>query len=386
MEKSPIRVLHIIQGKHFGGAEQVVLTLVKSFDRDVAASVLCLSQGLLCEKLSEANVPHFLIPMRSRKDVLIPLLKTIMLVRRKHIDIIHTHTVRSNLIGRPAAFFTGRKCITHLHSPIRRDFADFRRGRRNELIDSFTRPITNRHIAVSHSLREEMIRGGVPSFKIVTIHNALDLESLRASQTGNLEKESIKKEYDIPQDAFVLVLVALLRPRKGVEVIIKAMKSVLKHIPNVYLLIVGSDDISESPGYGNGLRKLSRELGIESHVFFTGFQKDVPVILKQCDLMVLPSLFGEGFPMVIPEAMATGVPVIASRIEGIPEIIEDGVNGFLVDPGDSEQLSNKIVKVLKNPILLENVRKEGFKKAMNEMDGLTQAQSVEQVYKEVLAN
>ena len=385
MKKTPIRVLHIIQGKHFGGAEQVVLTLVKSFDRDVAASVLCLSQGLLFEKLSEADVPHFLIPMRSRKDVLIPLLKTIMLVKKKHIDIIHTHTVRSNLIGRLAAFFTGRKCVTHLHSPIRRDFADFRRGRRNELIDSFTRPITNRHIAVSHSLREEMIRGGLPSFKIVTIHNALDLESLRALQTGNLETKTIKKGYDIPQDAFVLVLVALLRPRKGVEVIIKAMESVLKRIPDVYLFIVGNDDISESPGYGNGLRKLSIELGVESHVLFTGFQEDVPAILKECDLMVLPSLFGEGFPMVIPEAMVMGVPVIASRIEGIPELIEDNVNGFLVDPGNSEQLSKKIVKVLENPILLENVRKEALKKAMNEMDGLTQAQHVEQVYTEVLA-
>lgn len=358
---------------------------MKSFDRGrVDPSVLCLSRGLLLEKLTSAGIPNFLIPMKSRKDLLGPLLKTIRLVKERNIDIIHTHTVRSNLIGRPAAFLTNRKCVTHLHSPILRDFVDLRRGRINEIIDSLTRPIAAHYIAVSHSLRKEMIKSGFPSYKISTIHNGLDLDSLKSSVIKNSKNRGIREEYNITGNAFIIVLIALLRPRKGVEVIIKAMKLILRHFPDLHLLIVGSDDISEAPEYGNGLRRLTSEHSIESNVTFTGFRDDVPAILSQCNLMVLSSLFGEGLPMTVLEAMAIGVPVVASRVEGIPEVIEDGVNGFLVNPGDVEQLANRIIEVINNPNLLRNVKDEAQRRALAEMDGKIQAQKVEQVYREIV--
>ena len=120
----------------------------------------------------------------------------------------------------------------------------------------------------------------------------------------------------------------------------------------VFLLIVGNDDISEDPEYGKRLRELVFEYGIQSNVIFTGFRDDVPAILSQCNLMILPSLFGEGLPMVIMEAMSVGVPVVSSKVEGVPDIIEDGVNGFLVSPGNVEQLSDKIIEVLSDPELL----------------------------------
>jgi glycosyltransferase involved in cell wall biosynthesis len=381
----PIKVLHIIQGRHFGGAEQVVLTLVKHFDRSyVDSAVLCLSRGLLLNKLTAAGIPNFLIPMKTKRDIMIPLLKTIKLIKSRNFDIVHTHTVRSNLIGRLAALFTSRKCITHLHSPILRDFADLRRGRLNEMIDFITRPLAARYIAVSHSLRREMIQRGMLPNKIVTIHNALDFESMQSSVNPVSVLGGIRKEYNIPANAFILVLVALLRPRKGVNVIIQAMESVSEHFSNAHLLIVGNDDISEDPDYGNKLRRMASGLGIESNVIFTGFRDDVPAILKECDLMVLPSLFGEGFPMVILESMAMGIPVVASRVEGIPEIVDDGVNGFLVEPGDAEDLANKLIELLKNPILLKTAGRKAQEKMTNEMDGHRQAK-IEKVYREVLA-
>jgi glycosyltransferase involved in cell wall biosynthesis len=380
----PVRVLHIIQGKHFGGAEQVVLTLTTcSNPLSVSPSVLSLSAGLLLEKLAEAGIRNFLVPMESKQDIFSPLVKTIRLIRAERIEVIHTHTVRSNLIGRLAALFTARPCVTHLHSPIRRDFANFNRGRRNEIIDSLTRPIAKRYIAVSLSLRREMIEHGFPSQKIVTIHNALDPNSFR-SLLVKADDGGIRQEYGIPPGSFVLVLVALLRPRKGVEVIIRAMKSILTYSPDTYLLIVGNDDISEDPEYGKRLRTLTANLGLESNVIFTGFRSDVLAILSKCDLMILPSLFGEGLPMVILEAMAMGVPVIASKVEGIPEVIDDGVNGFLVKPGDSEQLSEKIVSIMGDPILLREVSQKGRRKVMDEMNGYSQALQVEHVYREIV--
>ena len=162
------------------------------------------------------------------------------------------------------------------------------------------------------------------------------------------------------------------------------MKKVLQYFPDTRLLLVGSDDISEDPDYGNRLRRLTTELGLESNVAFAGFRDDVPEILSQSDLMVLPSLFGEGLPMVILEAMAMGVAVIASRVEGIPEIIVDGKDGFLVEPGDSDQLSNKIIQLLKDPVLLQDVRQSAREKMFREMNAQRHARQIEYVYQEVL--
>ena len=201
-------------------------------------SVVCLSKGLLLEKLGAANIPNFLIPMKSKTDIIAPLYKTMRLIKKKRIDIIHTHTVRSNLIGRLAAVGTFRKCVTHLHSPILRDFADLKRGRINETIDRMTRPIAARYIAVSHSLRKEMIQRGLAPRKILTVHNVPDLDSLKLSIRHTGSKPNIRQEYHMPQNAFLLVLVALLRPRKGVEVLIKAMKKVLQYFPDTHLLLV----------------------------------------------------------------------------------------------------------------------------------------------------
>ena len=152
----------------------------------------------------------------------------------------------------------------------------------------------------------------------------------------------------------------------------------------VFLLIVGNDDISEDPEYGKRLRELVFEYGIQSNVIFTGFRDDVPAILSQCNLMILPSLFGEGLPMVIMEAMSVGVPVVSSKVEGVPDIIEDGVNGFLVSPGNVEQLSDKIIEVLSDPELLRKVKKEAQKRIINEMNIHIHARKIEEIYLEAL--
>jgi len=361
----------------------VVLTLAKCFDPEsVRPSVLCLSDGLLLRKLEEAGIESFLIPMKSKRDIFGPVTKAIRIIKKEKMDIVHTHTVRSNLVGRLAAVASGRKCVTHLHSPVSRDFADLRRGRINEFIDSLTRPAASLYIAVSDSLKGEMIKKGMPRDKIVTVHNALDLESLAQSAK---EDAGIRKEYNIPEDAFVLVMVALLRPRKGADLLIQAMKKVLKQSPNAYLLLVGSDDISEEPGHGRKLRELAHGLGMNGNVIFTGFRDNIQSIMKECDLMVLPSRFGEGLPMVILEAMAAGLPVVASRVEGVPEVIEDGVNGFLVDPGDVEELSENIINAMRNPHLLRDVAKSAGERVSSDHNGYVQARKIEELYRKLLS-
>jgi glycosyltransferase involved in cell wall biosynthesis len=227
-----------------------------------------------------------------------------------------------------------------------------------------------------------MIREGMPEGKIVTVYNALDLKS-QESQAGI--NSGIRGRYNIPTDAFVIVMVALLRPRKGPDLLIAAMKKVVERYPNTYLLVVGSDDMSEEPGFGKKIRKLAVDLKIDDKIVFMGFRNDIPSVLKECNLMALPSRFGEGLPMVILEAMAAGVPVLASSVEGVPEIIEDGINGFLVSPGNTEELADRIIFILNDPHLLQNVSEKAKRMVYSDFDGYQQAKKIEAIYRQVLS-
>ncbi|PIZ56736.1 hypothetical protein COY23_02635 [bacterium (Candidatus Torokbacteria) CG_4_10_14_0_2_um_filter_35_8] len=381
-----IKVLHVIQGKYFGGAEQVVYNLVKNADLEVITPhVVCFADADLLKKLRKIKVKTFLVYMESQWNILIPLLKLIKIIKKNKIDIVHTHTIRSNLVGRVACFITRRKCVTHLHSPILRDFADLKRGKRNEFIDHLTRWIADRYIAVSESLRQEMIRDmKMDPKKIVAVHNAVDINALRLA-SGD-KKKDVREEFNIPKDKFLIIVVALLRPRKGVDLLIKALKPVTEQFSDTYLLIVGSDDMSEDPNYGPNLRSLVSELNLDKHVTFAGFRNDVPAILKKCDLMVLPSRFGEGTPMTIIEAMALGLPVLSTKVEGIPELIEDKKTGFLIDPESVEQLVDKMIEIRKTPDVLSQIKENALRRAGEEFDVEVQVRRVEEIYKEVLAS
>jgi glycosyltransferase involved in cell wall biosynthesis len=239
-------------------------------------------------------------------------------------------------------------------------------------------------MAVSRSLQDELVARGFTEQRVVTIHNGIDIESMCSGAENNGDN-SIRKEFNIAPDGIVLTVIALLRPRKGIEIAINAIRSVMKYHNNVHLLIVGDDSISEEENYGMRMRALASGMGIGAHVTFTGFRDDIPSILKDSDVFLLPSLFGEGLPMTVLEAMAMGVPVVASRVEGVPEVIDDGATGFLFNPGDVDGLANVVIRVLDDPGLLKRVSKRGQRKVLRELNGRGQAERVTRVYEEVLS-
>lgn len=362
------------------------MTLCKSFDKNlVEADVLCLSEGLLMEKLSQAGVSNTLIAMGSKTNIYKTVLAIVKYIKTRNIDIIHTHTVRSNLVGRLAALFSGKKCVTHVHSPILRDFDDKIRCRINYAIDTLTRPVAKRFITVSESLRQEMIKKGGDARKVTTIHNAIDLEQLNNSFLA-VEKsnKSIRDEFNIDKDAFLVTTIALLRPRKGIDILINAISPLVALYPQMHFLIVGSDDISEAPHYGKKLRQMVVQSGVEKNVTFTGFRDDIMNILASADLFVLPSRFGEGLPMVILEAMAAGVPVLASRVEGVPEVIEEGSNGFMFEPENCSDLVEKMKLLIQEKENLKTVSRAGKEMVFSRLGARGQARRVENIYRQVM--
>src|SRR5690606_4342942 len=139
-----------------------------------------------------------------------------------------------------------------------------------------------------------------------------------------------------PSGRWTLGMVALFRPRKGVELLLEALSLLRKQGLDVCLRAIGE---FETPEYERQVRGLAQTLGLEPWIDWTGFCSNVPAALPALDALVLPSLFGEGLPMVLLEAMASGVPVVATRVEGVPEAIVDGVEGVLVEPQSATALA-----------------------------------------------
>jgi glycosyltransferase involved in cell wall biosynthesis len=227
-----------------------------------------------------------------------------------------------------------------------------------------------------------MINRGMPGRKISTVYNGVDSRLLKARDINRTS--SIRDELGIDKGALLVCTVALLRPRKGVEVAIRAMKYVRAVLPDAFLVIVGNSRISEDPDYESRLRRMSEEPEIQGHIFFPGFREDVAEFMRESDVIAVPSLYGEGLPMVILESMALGVLVVASAIDGITEVVQDNKTGFCFLPGDSEELARKIIVLFRDTRLAATVSLKAKTDIDNRWSLDRQVSQIEQIYSRLM--
>jgi glycosyltransferase involved in cell wall biosynthesis len=216
--------------------------------------------------------------------------------------------------------------VYHVHSPVGRDSKRWLANKVNTLVENYFLRRVSKMICVSNSLKKYMLGLGYAEDRLVVVPNGVPVVS-----TPPIEK---------PKDDFVLGMVALFRPRKGTEVLLEALAILKKRNQRVRLLAVGP---FESEVYQNQIYSLAANLGVADQIEWTGFTKDVTGKLQRMHAMVLPSLFGEGLPMVVLEAMAAGLPVIASEVEGIPEAIRNGIDGLLFEAANPTLLADQIL-------------------------------------------
>ena len=179
-------------------------------------------------------------------------------------------------------------------------------------------------------------------------------------------------------------MAALFRPRKGLEVLLDALAALRSQGADVHLRAIGPFETSE---YEHEIKQRVDRLDLEDAITWTGFVEDVPTELEQIDLFVLPSLFGEGLPMVVLEAMAAGVPVVASRVEGVPEAIRHRQDGLLVEPASVSQLSLAIEEIIEGENLdYHTLSKNALQHHLERFSATAMAQGVANVYQQVLNN
>ena len=356
-------VVHIITKLELGGAQQNTLFTVAHLDREVYKPVLISgTEGILvkeAKQLTDVNV-HFLSDLvreiKPLKDLraliqIRQILKKIQADVKSSKVIVHTHSSKAGILGRWGARLAGIRLIVHsVHGfsfngyqpPLVRAFYI--------LLERITAPITTAFVTVSGADREEGVRRGIFKKNDVTlIRSGIDIK-----QFGDLPNDRIflRRKLRIDQDAPAIAMVACFKPQKAPLDFVRVAKKVLDERSEALFYLVGDGELRPQ------LEKLIEELNIRDKVVLLGWRRDIPEIMFSIDLLVLTSRW-EGLPRVLPQAMATGLPVVATDVNGSPEAIRSGLNGYLVPPGDVKGMAKKIVYLLNNPEKAREMGKRG---------------------------
>jgi len=206
-------------------------------------------------------------------------------------------------------------------------------------------------IALTDDMKEKMVK--IYNKHVYVIPNGIDF-----SKFNNLSREDAKKRLKIKKYETIITFVGTLRDIKGVEYLVKAIKIIICKNKNIMLMLIGDGNEKEK------LKTLIEKLNLEKHISFVGKVKneEIPLYMAISDVFVLPSL-SEGFPNVVLEAMASGLPIIASSVGGVPGIITDGENGFLVEPRNPEQIAKNVFLLLKDSLLRNKISQNNKEKA-----------------------
>jgi glycosyltransferase involved in cell wall biosynthesis len=258
-------------------------------------------------------------------------------------NVLLCHGYKANILGRPAARRAGIPAVA-----VSRGWTgESWRVRLYERLDRFHLRFMDHVIAVSEAQAEKVRRAGVRASRVRVIHNAIDPE--RFVDPDPRYRTKLEKFFRTPK-SHILAAAGRLSPEKGFDVFLGAAARVLEAQPDVGFVLFGHGAMKQL------LQQQVTFLGLGGSVVLAGFRNDLDRFISQLDLFVLPS-YTEGLPNVVLEACAAGVPVVATEVGGTPEVIADGVSGFLVPPGDPDALAGKILEALEDE---ERLREVGF--------------------------
>jgi glycosyltransferase involved in cell wall biosynthesis len=369
----PLRVVALTDNLYAqGGAERVLQTLVTSLDRDrFSPSVFCsraLADEVVLDALRAADVPVTTIDRRGKLDVA-PWRRLVELLRRERVDVLHAHKFGANVSGvalgrlaRVPVVVAHEHTWSYVGQPVRR-FLD------RELIGRFA----DAFVAVSAEDRRRMIEiERVDPAKIRLIPNGVPAQDGRGTD--------VRAELGILPDDPLLAMVGVIRPQKAHPFLIEVAASLAEEFPRLRLLLVGGG----SPEAEAELRETIDRFGVTDRVLLAGRRDDVPDVLAAADVAVLPSDY-EGQPLALMEYMAAARPIVATRVGGVPELVEDGVHALLVEPRDVAGMRAAIASLLRDPARAAELGARAAERRRAEFDVATMARRVEGLYEELFA-
>lgn len=319
------------------------------------------------EECRRRGVPVEVVPERRRYDLSL-LSRTLNLARSLRPALVQTHGYKADVVGLAVRERLGVPWVAFSHGPTYEGL----KMRAYLAVDALIIRRADRVVAVSAARRAQLERTGCTPGRVVTIHNAVEMPGGAPADAA-----SVRRELGLPMDQPVVAVVGRLSPEKGQVYFVEAMAEIVRSVPGARGLIVG-----DGPDEGR-LRARVAALGLQGVIHFTGYRRDMPRIYPAIDLLVLPSR-SEGLPNAVLEAMSHGRPVIATRVGGLPEVIEDGVTGVLVPPGDPHALSQAVVTLLHAPARQTSMGLSARVRAERDFCVRSRAERILSMYREVL--
>lgn len=378
------RILFLNDHTTMGGAEKSLVLLADNLDPDLFDSIALVDPEniRLIEALEEKGVRYLTMPyvygnpLLSVPRILRNLLSLNRIVKRYSIDVLYSNTVRCVKFASlyKLLFLSGINSVWHV-----RDM-----GAQWRPVDRLITPfLTDRLITVSRAVGEyhkkvfPLYRG--LDRKMAVVYNAAD----PGSDYDEAEFERYRRDFGL--DGYRVVLCAgRIVSLKGYEYVIEAMREVVKRHEKSRLLLVGEGSgLAGEQRYSKGLQESALEYELKDRVIFTGFVENIQDLLPAADVVVVPSVRNDSCPRIVIEAMAGGKPVIGTDVGGIPELITDGGNGFLVQPRSSSQIAERIVKILSDDDLRKRMGDNARRTAIERFSLPEQARSVERLLLEL---
>ena len=347
--KRPWKILQLASTSDMGGTERMILFFVENVDRDrFLPYVGCLmGSGQLIERAKRSGVraQHF---GASSRPTLRGIFELFTFLRREKIDLVQTYGLRADTIGRIVAKLAGVPVVI---SSIR-SIDPWRRWW-HVWLDRLTSPFVDCFISNSQAGKEVTVRREkyAPE-RIEVVYSGLPRRTIPFAK-----RQEIRRDIGVPPDAYPVVgILANLREMKGHRDVIHALPTILTNWPRTIFLFAGRDDS------GGAIRALAEETGVARAIRFLGYVEDTPRLLAAMDIFMLPSHW-EGLPASILEAMHAGLPIITTRVGGIPELVRDGVEAILIPPANPEAIAQAVCKLAEDPAVARRLGENAQKRA-----------------------
>ena len=320
-----MKIMHIETGRHlYGGALQVCY-LMEGLAHHGVENLLVCTTGSQIAKEAKSYATVLELPLRGDLDPLFPL-RLIRLIRQCRPNLVHAHSRRgADLWGGVCARMAGIPSVVTRRVDNREwpPFVRFKYGSYDQVV------------SISEGIRQVLLAEGLAPDRVMCIHSVVRQEHYQASR----DREWFMQQFDVAVDAPVIGVIAQLIPRKGHRFLLEITHRLREQFPTIRILFFGQGPLREE------LERFIAKRNLDSVVTLAGFRDDMPKILPCLDLVVHPALM-EGLGVSLLQAAAAGVPIVGARAGGIPEVVHDGVNGLLVEPGNTEQLLSAVSRVL----------------------------------------
>lgn len=352
-----IKIIRIISRLNIGGPAKHVVSLNVGldplrFEQILISGVDNRGEGIMSDLVLDNNlkviyIPELVAEFSLKLCDLIAFIKIFKIICKERPDIVHTHTAKAGVLGRLAARLAGVSLIFHTyHGHVFHGYFSFLKSWSLCYLDRMVAFFTDRIIVVSNAVKEDLVKYGiVSSNKIAIIALGFNLVPLLECKN---KKGELRKELGIGKDSLVVGIVGRIAPIKNHSLFLEAAARVISKNIDVYFIVVGDGLLRKQE------EERARTLGISERVIFMGWRRDLTCIYADMDILVVSSI-NEGTPVAAIEAMAVGCSVVATRVGGVVDLIQDGQTGLLVESQDSKGLAEAILKLFLDPQLRDRI-------------------------------